>query len=80
MFYFMHRTRKGNRRDSHDIAVGDWVESRYRAHWQGEVVALEQCGGLAQVRQVLSKRGVPLHRSKVVRRHCCWFTKVPKPT
>lgn len=74
MLHYTHVDYKGRRvKRSKEIAVGDLVRSRYRAQWVGVVEALDG-RGMAMVRQVLDRRGVPIRKPRTVNYHCEWFT------
>ncbi len=80
MFRFVNTNTRGQKsRGEADIAVGDFVESGYRARWKGEVVALEPDGGIANVRMVIDRHNNPIRKQKTVRYHVHYFTKVPRP-
>jgi hypothetical protein len=80
MFRYTKRDMWGTKTRGHkEIAVGDWVRSHYCARWRGVVLELNPQGGMATVRQVLDRRGVPIRKPKTVQYHCNWFTVEPKP-
>jgi len=80
MFRWSSEDMRGRRRKGVcDLAVGDWVMSRYRARWSGVVEALYPDGGLVDVRMVLDEHGVPVRKKKLFKCHCHWFTKIPPP-
>lgn len=64
-------------RGSADIVVGDLVRSRYRAHWSGTVLSLDN--GIATVRMEFTRRGVAVRKPKVFRYHCAWFVLLERP-
>jgi hypothetical protein len=63
-------------RGSADIEVGDLVRSRYRAHWRGTVLALDN--GMATVRMEFDRRGVAVRKPRTYRYHCNWFVLVSR--
>lgn len=65
-------------RGSCDIAVGDRVQSRYRARWCG--VVLELRNGMATVRMDTDEHGVPVRKPKTFEYHCGWFVVIERPT
>lgn len=60
------------KRQSYDIKVGDFVQSRFRAQWKGTVKELHN-DGTVSVTQILDKSGYPFRKHKTVRYHCHWF-------
>lgn len=80
MFHYTY-TRISGKRERHtaDIAVGDWVRSRYRSPWYGIVLALDPNGGCATVRIMLSKRGAPIRKPHTVQYQVSWFRKASVP-
>ena len=80
MFHYTHLgTGDKRERRAQDIAVGDWVQSRYAAGWYGTVLELNANGGRATVRQVLNKRGGAMRNPRVVTMHVAWFEKTTPP-
>lgn len=70
MFHFKNSRGK---RNSASIAVGDMVQSRYRAPWKGRVLGLDPVGGIAEVLQVIDRHNNPIRKPKVVYYHVTWF-------
>lgn len=77
MFHWSYHYHDKKVKGSKDIAVGDWVQSRYRSPWYGIVLTLDKNTGCAEVRVVLSKRGAPIRKGGIKRYHVNWFRVCP---
>mgnify|MGYP007071598085 CR=1 FL=1 len=67
-------------RNSKAISVGDFVRSRYRRKWYGEVTRLEPNGGTATVKVLYSHRGAPISDKNYIKQlHVSWLNVITRP-
>lgn len=60
-----------------DLQIGDYVESRYRAHWKGTILSFND--HIATIQPLLDRRGNPLRKPKTKTLDVAWLRLISRP-